>query len=105
MEEDTANAASKRYSTRAFDHENRETFASYHGASATSVASVSQGTRTNYVALGDACFAEQVASTLGRCFTAGKAGRPRQSEGVIEPPASRWTTPPVQGARCRARAI
>ncbi|MDZ4116997.1 MAG: RHS repeat-associated core domain-containing protein [Xanthomonadaceae bacterium] len=52
LEEDTANAASKRYSTRAFDHDNRETFASYPEASATTVTSLSQGTSTSYDALG-----------------------------------------------------
>ncbi len=51
-EEDTANAATKRYTTRAFDHDNRETFASYPEASATSVTSLTLGTRTTYDALG-----------------------------------------------------
>ncbi|MDZ4327931.1 MAG: RHS repeat-associated core domain-containing protein [Pseudomonas sp.] len=51
-EEDTANAASKRYTTRAFDHDNRETFSSYPEASATSTTSLTQGTHTTYDALG-----------------------------------------------------
>lgn len=40
-------------------------------------------------ALGDARFAEQVAGALGRRVTAGKAGRPRNAERLIEPPPSR----------------
>jgi len=52
LEEDTASATSKRFTRRAFDHENRETFASYPEASATTVTSLSQGTSTSYDALG-----------------------------------------------------
>jgi len=49
LEEDTANAASKRYTRRAFDHDNRETYASYPAASDPGQGA---GTRTSYDALG-----------------------------------------------------
>jgi len=65
LEEDTANAASKRYTRRAFDHDNRETYASYPAASDPGQGA---GTRTSYDALGRVISTTQT-SELGTLST------------------------------------
>lgn len=68
LEEDTTLPASKRYTTRAFDHEGRETFVSYPAASTPSFNGLTAGTATSFDALGRVTASTQT-SELGSLTT------------------------------------